>query len=166
MGIAIALISILTALHFAFGAPSFLIEQQGSFLAACAYSFFHANIWHLLVNCLAIWGLFAKSKQPRNHFAHLATALIIAILVSPLSALPPIGFSNIIYALIGLRTPALSSPWWRRWPVIVFLLASVAMIPVPTVASVPHLAAFAIAVGCAYLVRFYYTLTADARKYL
>lgn len=165
MGIAIVLISLLTGLFLIFGAPSFLAEQQGSLAAAASYSFFHANLWHLCINSVAIWGLYARRKASKP-VKDLAIAYVIAVLVSPLSALPPIGFSNVIYALIGLRTPAFSAPWWRRYPVWLFLGISAALIPFPQVSALAHLTAFAIAVGWASLRRFYLDLTADARKYL
>ena len=153
------IIILLIGLHV-LDTPDFLTER--TMQSALCYSFFHASWWHLAVNCIAIWGLFKTCKPCTD----LLYAYFIAVLVAPLSSLPPIGFSNIIYAMIGLRTPALSSPWWRKPIVLFFLFVTVAMIPIPQVAGLTHTVAFALGVGCASLKRFYHKLTGDVRRYL
>ena len=160
----IALIAVLTAVYFAFGIPDWL--RDGDYLLrACSYSFFHASIWHLAVNGLAIWSIFRKGdlcKACRD----LAISYIIAVIVFPFSVRPVIGFSNILYAMIGLRTPPLTSKWWRTPQVIVFLIVTVALLFIPRFSATTHIAAFILGIACAYLRRFNQSLVKDARRYL
>ena len=90
---------------------------------------------------------------------------IIAVLVYPLSIRPVIGFSNILYACLGLRTPPLSSPWWKQSSVIVFLVVTVALVFIPRFSATTHIAAFLLGMVGASLNRFYQSITNDARRY-
>ena len=105
-------------------------------------------------------------QESRTQPAQLATAFIIAVLVYPLSLRPVIGFSNVLYAYLGLRTPALSDRWWRRPEVITFLVVTVALVLVPRFSATTHIAAFALGMGVAALKRKYNDLTSDFRRYL
>lgn len=158
------LIAILVALYAIFGIPDWI--RDGDYLTrAITYSFFHASIWHLAVNSLAIWGIFRKDNLCKA-CRDLAVSYIIAVLVFPFSIRPVIGFSNILYAIIGLRTPPLSSKWWRTTPVIVFLIVTVAMLFIPRFSATTHIAAFILGIACAYVRRFNQSLVRDARRYL
>lgn len=91
---------------------------------------------------------------------------LIAVSVYPLALRPVIGFSNILYATLGLRTPSFKSSWWRKPAVITFLVVTVLMLFIPQFSAVTHIAAFAIGVGLAALHRSYLEFTKDARRYL
>jgi len=159
----IAIILVLVLLQAVFGIPDFM--QGGPYLErAVLYSFFHASWWHLAVNSLATWTIF--NPRRRTPPAQLATAFLIAVLVYPLSLRPVIGFSNVLYAYLGLRTPALSDRWWRRPEVITFLAVTVALVLVPRFSATTHIAAFALGMGVAALKRKYNDLTSDFRRYL
>lgn len=159
----IAIILALVLLQAAFGIPDFM--QGGPYWErAVLYSFFHASWWHLAVNSLAAWTIF--SPRRRASPARLATAFLIAVLVYPLSFRPVIGFSNVLYAYLGLRTPALSDRWWRRPEVITFLSVTVALVLVPRFSATTHIAAFALGMGGAALKRKYNDLTSDFRRYI
>lgn len=159
------IIALLVALHIAYGIPAFMTD--GAYLQrALFYSFFHASWWHLAVNGIAAWNIFAPSRKCSEMLLVLLVAFIIAVLVYPLSFRPVIGFSNVLYAVLGLRTPTLSSPWWKRPAVITFLVITVAMIFVPRFSATTHIAAFALGMAGASVKRHWLRLTQDARRYL
>ena len=158
------LIAILVALYAILGIPDWV--RDGSYLLrASTYSFFHASVWHLAVNSLAIWSVFRKDNLCKA-CRDLAISYIIAFIVFPFSVRPVIGFSNILYAVIGLRTPPLTSRWWRSSQVIVFLIVTVALVFIPRFSATTHIAAFLLGIGCAYVRRFNQSIVKDARRYL
>lgn len=158
----IVLILLLVAMQIAFGAPDYLLGTEHYWLRALSYSFFHASWWHLAVNCLAAWGIFVPSRKWSKM---LLWAFFIAVLVYPLSFRPVIGFSNVLYAVLGLRTPSLKSKWWRQPAVIVFLVVTVALVFVPRFSATTHIAAFVLGMAGASLKRGWLKLTSDARRY-
>lgn len=155
----VTIIALLVALQLALGIPDFM--TGGPYWSrALLYSFFHANWWHLAVNAIAAWSIFARDSKM------LLVAFLIAVLVYPLSWRPVIGFSNVLYAMLGLRTPPLSSPWWKQPAVITFLAITVAMVFIPRFSATTHIAAFALGMAVAYARRWWDSLTKDARRYL
>ena len=158
----IVLILLLVTLQAVFGIPAF-ISDGPYWQRALLYSFFHANWWHLAVNCLALWTIY---KHPCKPCRDLLFPFIIAVAVYPLSFRPVIGFSNVLYAALGLRTPSLRSRWWKQTPVIVFLIVTLAMVFIPRFSATTHIAAFLLGMGGAAIGRFHKSLTDDFRRYL
>ena len=161
----IVIIAVLVVLQAIFGAPSFLLGTEDYWLRALSYSFFHANWFHLAVMCLAIWLMFRPGIRCKP-CSDLLLSFIVAVLVYPLSFRPVIGISNMLYAVIGMRTPPLKSPWWRQSTVIIFLVVTVAMVFIPRISATTHIAAFLLGMGIASVRRYYHKLTQDARRYL
>ena len=157
------LILLLIALQWLVGIPDFMYDGP-YWERALLYSFFHGSWWHLAVNSLAIWTIFKPKYKTKP--LQFVTVYLIAILVYPISFRPVIGFSNVLYAVLGLRTPSLKSQWWRRTEVIVFLVVTVALIFVPRFSATTHIAAFILGMGCAALKRSYQRLANDFRRYL
>lgn len=156
-------IVLLTALQLAFGIPAFMTGGP-YWTRALLYHFFHANWWHLAVNAIAVWTIFDPKRKTTP--AQVATAYAIAVLVYPLSFRPVIGLSNVLYAVLGLRTPPLRNPWWKHPSVLAFLAITVAMVFIPRFSATTHIAAFALGMGGAALGRWWQKLTQDARRYL
>ena len=159
----IVLILLFVALQAVFGAPQFLLGTEHYWLRALSYSFFHASWWHLAVNAIATWSIFAPSRK--SNCLHFVIGCIISVLVYPLSLRPVIGFSNVLYAVLGLRTPSLKSKWWRQPSVIVFLLVTIALVFVPQFSATTHIAAFALGMAGAGIKRGWLKITQDARRY-
>lgn len=157
------LILLLVALQAVFGIPHFLADGP-YWQRALLYSFFHGNWWHLAVNSLAVWNIFVPSRKCSA--GRLVAAFVIAVLVYPLSLRPVIGFSNVLYAMLGLRTPALKSAWWKQPAVIIFLVITVALVFVPQFSATTHIAAFLCGMACAAVKRFHNDLSRDYRRYL
>ena len=155
------IISALVLLQALFGVPEFL-SSGPYWLRAIGYSFFHASWWHLAVNAVAILTIY---KRPCKPCRDLLFPFLFAVLVYPLSFRPVIGFSNVLYACLGLRTPPLSSPWWKQPSVIVFLLVTVAMVFIPRFSATTHIAAFLLGMLGASISRAYKSVTQDARRY-
>lgn len=158
------IIGALVALHAIFRVPQFFYGHTPLLLRSVAYNFFHVSWWHLAVNCLAVWTLFPPGRKVSGW--QLALALLIAVAVYPFSTRPILGASNFLYAYIGLRTPALESPWWRKTPTLVFLSVTVAMVFIPRIAGLPHIFSFAGGVFLAGTGRILKELTRDTRRYL
>lgn len=161
----IAVILSLVVAKALLGCPGWLSSPDTCYwLKASTYSFFHASWWHLAVNCLAAWTIFAPKK--RDNVLSLALGLVIAVIVYPLSFRPVVGISNILYAVIGMRTPAFSNPWWKSAPVIVFLVVTVLMVFLPQVSAVTHIASFLLGVAIASFRRWNARIERDVRKCL
>ena len=159
----VVLILLLALLQAFFGAPDFLLGAERYWLRALSYSFFHGRWWHLAVNSLAIWTIY---KQPCKPCRDLVVPFIIAVAVYPISIRPVIGFSNVLYAALGLRTPSLKSRWWRQAPVIAFLAITIALVFIPRFSATTHIASFLLGMAGAAAKRFYLDLSRDARRYL
>ena len=158
----IIIILVLVFIQAIFGVPDFYYGSISPWICAVAYSFFHANWFHLSVNCIAVWTIYKRCNPCRDLFV----SFLIAMAVYPLGLRPVIGFSNILYATLGLRTPSLRSSWWRQPAVITFLVVTVLMLFIPQFSAVTHIAAFILGMGCAALHRSYLEFTKDARRYL
>lgn len=144
----IVIIAIL-AVFYLFGDSTHLSE--GGLSSALLYPLYHANLFHLLANGFAIYTIF--SPQKKDNARALIIGYIVSVIVYPLSIRPLIGVSNILYAIIGLRTPPLSSQWWHTAPVRVFLCVTVAMVFIPQVAAITHVISFTIGIVVAHLLR-------------
>lgn len=158
------IIILLTALQACIGIPSFL-SDGGYWPRALAYSFFHGSWWHLAVNAIAVWTIY-NPKRPCKPCRDLVIPYMIAVAVFPIALRPVIGFSNILYAALGMRTPSLRSRWWRQPAVIVFLAVTIAMLFIPKFSATTHIAAFLLGMAGAAASRWWITLTKDARRYL
>ena len=161
----IVLIALLTVLYAAFGTPGWMLSGGAPYaVRAIVYPFFHASWWHLAVNALAIWTIYrpGRCKPCRD----LLIPYIISCIVYPLSLRPVIGISNVIYAALGMRTPPLSSPWWKQSTVIIFLVVTVALIFVPQFSATTHIAAFALGMAGASVSRWYNKLLKDVRRFV
>ena len=159
----ISLILVLVVLQAVFGIPDFMTDGP-YWQRALLYSFFHGSWWHLAVNCLAIWTIFRPEHKLKP--LQIVTVYLIAVLVYPLSFRPVIGFSNVLYAVLGLRTPSLKSKWWKQPAVIIFLVVTVALVFVPQFSATTHIAAFLLGMAGSAVKRFYQYLTRDCRRYL
>lgn len=159
----IVLILLLVALQAVFGIPDYMTDGP-YWQRALTYSFFHANWWHLAVNAIAAWTIFNPKYKLKP--LQIVTVYLIAVAVYPLAFRPVIGFSNVLYAVLGLRTPSLTSKWWKQPSVILFLVITVALVFIPQFSATTHIAAFILGMLCASLKRFYHELTKEAKRYL
>ena len=159
----VTVIALLIALRMAFGIPAFMTDGP-YWTRALLYSLFHASWWHLAVNAVAVWTIFDPRRNTRAW--QVTAACVIAVLVYPLSFRPVIGLSNVLYAVLGLRTPPLRNPWWKQPAVLAFLAITVAMVFLPRFSATTHIAAFLLGMGGAALERAWKRLTDDAGRYL
>lgn len=128
------------------------------------YSFFHGNWFHLAVNCIAIWGLY-NPKRPCKPCRDLIIPYIIALVVFPFALRPMIGFSNMLYAVIGIQTPDFKSPWWKSTNVQIFFAVTLVMAFIPRISAFTHILSFAAGVGMAIIRRGIQSLLDDAGPY-
>lgn len=150
--IRILVITICTLLFLLAGTPEWLSDCS-MLLRMTAYHFYHANIFHLAVNGLALWAIFSPLRKDNTYC--LIIGYVIATLAYPLSVKPCIGLSNIIYAVIGLRTPPFSDRWWRSMAAIVFFSVTLAMLLVPSIAGVTHVVSLAAGIAAANIKRLW-----------
>lgn len=158
--IRIIITGVLLSIYIAFGCPVSL--HSGSWHIAFAHNFFHANIFHLAVNCLSIWVLFKKGV--RYTIASLIWAFIIGSSSWCFTSADTIGFSNFIFATIGLRTPSLKNAWWRQSSAIIFFTATALMAMLPQVSGVTHLISFILGCIIAGASRIINSLSRDFRR--
>lgn len=158
--IRITILGILVTTQLLFGCPAFLHHDCG--YIALAHHFFHANIFHLAVNCLSVWTLFRKDIR------YTMTPLVLAYIIGTTSwfftSADVVGFSNIIFALIGLRTPSLSHSWWKQPVVILFLAITALMALLPQVSAVTHIVSFVLGCIVAGAYRVVNNLSRDFRR--
>lgn len=138
--------------------------MEDSLATMLTYHFLHANVFHLAVNCLAIWTMFPP--QRKDNLAQLIFGLAVSFIVYPLHVRPIIGISNLIFAVAGLRTPPLSHSWWRSSNALVYIGVMFLMLLLPQFSAVTHIASFAVGVLSACAVRAYKETRAYAERYL
>ena len=146
----VILIATCVLLYVLAGQPGWLADGPLA-LRMMSYHFFHANIAHLLVNGIAAATLFAP--RHRDNIRVFAAGFVIASLVYPLSAQPCIGISNILYAVIGLRTPPFTHRWWRSASVVTFLAVTASMLFIPGVSGLTHIVSLAAGIAAANIMR-------------
>lgn len=158
--IRIVLIGVLTAVMLLFGCPAFLHHDDACI--SLVHHFFHANLFHLAVNCYSIWNLFRRGVR------YSAFPLVLAFVFGTLSwfctSADAVGFSNIIFALVGLRTPSISSGWWKGRGVITFLSVNVFMLLLPQVSAITHVVSFALGCIAAGMIRSYNRISRDYHR--
>lgn len=147
-------------LQLLFGCPVFLHHDHGCI--SLVHHFFHANIFHLAVNCLSLWTIFRRDA--RYKIAPLVLAYIIGTVSWFCTSADVVGFSNILFALIGLRTPSLSHSWWKQPAVILFLAITTLMVFLPQVSAVTHIVSFALGCIVAGAYRVVNNLSRDFRR--
>jgi len=126
------------------GVPQWLTDTRWPLLCAMLYPLFHANLFHLAVNMIAVWPLYAP--QRKNKALLLLTSWFISCVVWPLAPHPVVGISNLLYASIGCLSPVLRPGYWRSPAVITFYVMTFAMVFLPFVAGWSHIAALALGI--------------------
>lgn len=156
----IVIVGILLTMQLLFGCPTFLHYDSG--YISLVHHFFHANIFHLAVNCLSVWSLFRKGYT--YSLALLIWAYIIASISWFCTSADVVGFSNIIFALIGIRTPSLKNRYWRDPAVIAFFAITILMALLPQVSAVTHVVSFVLGCMVAGAIRIVNSISSDFRR--
>lgn len=142
------------------GSVEWLLSQSYS-TQMMLYHFFHGNIFHLLANGLGIHFLL-----PRSKWWQLLLAYVIASLSVMVATMPVVGLSNIVYALIGLRSPSFKSAWWKHYGTLTFLAVTVLMLFFPRISAVTHIVSFAAGVGISVLIRWFKKIGSGSERYI
>ncbi len=108
---------------------------DASLLPHMTFAFFHANVFHLAANMMTLHLL-----QPSCRNLLAAYAISFATSFLAIAPLPTMGFSGILYVLIGIRTNLFTGrfSFWKGW-FVMFLFAGIAM---PNVNGLLHLFCF------------------------
>lgn len=125
------------------------------------YHFFHGNIFHLLANGLALHFLLPRVKPWQ-----LASAYVIASFSPIVATMPVVGISNIVYAIIGLRSPSFESAWWRHYGTITFLVVTLLMLFFSNIAAVTHVVCFVSGVVVSVSVRWFKKIGSGSERYI
>ncbi len=131
-------------------------------LTPCTYQFFHANIFHMLANGLALYTIFRPGRKDNIPVA--ALSYLISVLVFPLSHLTPIGISNMLYAAIGMRTPPFSNRWWTAAPTWTFHAVTILMLLIPHFSAVSHIYSYIMGICAAIVIRFLKDLSHEEER--
>ena len=148
--IRIVLTGILVTSMLLWGCPDYL--QTSGIHVALTYHIFHVNVFHLAANLLSIWLIFAKGRQ--YGWSNILIAYVIATTSWYCSSIPIAGISNMIFAMLGLRTPSLRDRWWRTSAVLTFLAVTAGLAFVPKISTGTHLMSFALGTIWASVQRF------------
>lgn len=156
----IYLIGIIAVLCFIFGDVEWLINI--SMVEKMAYHhFFHGNIFHLAVNLLTGYFVF-RGRDTRM----IVSSYIIGSLSFLASSVPVVGLSNMIYAMIGLRSPRFSHPWWRHPGTIIFMAVTLLMLFIPNISAITHIVSFCGGVVVAIIHREIQQTRNDSARYI
>lgn len=158
--IRIVIVGMLLSMQLLFGCPTFLHYDSG--YISLVHHFFHANIFHLAVNCLSVWSLFRKDV--RYSIAPLVFAYLIGTASWFCTSADVVGFSNILFALIGLRSPSLRHSWWKQPSVILFLAITALMALLPQVSAITHIVSFVLGCIVAGAIRIVNSICSDFRR--
>lgn len=161
------IILILTIIFLFIPKPEFLSDMDSFFwMRATAGQLFHANIFHLILNCMAVWNLFKVTpyRNARTIVTRSLIAFAIATLSYSVALRPVIGISNLLFAMIGMSTPALSHQWWKLRNTKVFLVVMVASLALPMLSATTHIFSFACGTLVAMVARQIDKLSNDVRR--
>ncbi len=148
-------------IYIFWGCPQWLMTDS-PVLRALVYPLFHANVFHLLCNSLALWTMFRGHRQ--HALFELIVGYIISCIVFPLATRPVVGISNLLFAVIGMRTPPFSmTRYWKNPTIITFYAANVIALLIPGISAVTHLAALALGITVAHIGRTLMTSHAECR---
>lgn len=137
----ILLIGILWIIFILTGTPHFFHGLPVA-VKCITYHFLHANIFHLAINCISVWYLFSERRPLRSNIRDFIVGFFLATISYLAVSSEIIGISNIIYAVLGFRTPSFSHSWWRSKPAIIFFCISAAMLFFPQFAALTHITSF------------------------
>lgn len=89
-----------------FVTPDYALQVVGlsdgsHFMSRMCYPFFHANIFHLLINSYALLSIFFLSN-PKPTDVIVSAAIAVLIPSSLLSGIPVVGMSVFIFAMTGV----------------------------------------------------------------
>lgn len=152
------IIVILGLAFLIFGCPSFLAEDGCLLARMVSYHFFHANIFHLLANCLSVWLVFRKIRV-----SDLIMAFLIASLTYLVATRPLVGFSNILFAIAGLRVSPKFFSFKNRF-FVTFIAVNGVMFCLPQLSALTHMLSFVVGFGWASLIRHIKSLDNDYRR--
>lgn len=125
------------------------------------HHFFHGNIFHLLANLLSLYFIVPRAKS-----WHLIAGYFIGSLSLLAVTNPVVGISNLIYAVIGLRSPSFDSWWWRHPGTKTFLMVTVLMIFIPNISATTHIVSFMVGVLVSVSVRWFKRIGNDSARYI
>lgn len=154
-GIRIIIIGVLYIIFMLWGCPAWLHHNE--WYVAFLHHFFHANLFHLAVNCYSLWHLY----RARHGVSKMPIAYLCATASWFFASADPVGASNFIFAFIGLCSPPLNHMWWRKRPTIIFLILNIAMLLLPQVSAITHIVSFALGCICACIGRRIKSLSRD-----
>lgn len=137
------------------------LMQQGFITQMFLHHFFHGNIFHLCANIFCIVFSFRYAKP-----WHLIPTYFIASVSILASSMPVVGFSNMIYAMIGLRSPSFTSKWWRQPGTIMFLVITAAMFLFRNVSAITHIISFVGGVMMSVSLRWLQKIQHDSARYI
>lgn len=137
------------------------LMEQGRGVQMFLHHFFHGNIFHLLVNLLSLYYIVPRAKG-----WHLILGYLIGSLSLLAATTPVIGFSNVIYGVIGVRSPSFDSYWWRHPGTRTFLIVTALMMFLPNVSAVTHIVSFVVGVFVSVSVRWFRKIGNGSARYI
>lgn len=154
------IVVLLLAVCYFFPKPGCLFTM--AWPAHVLHHFFHANVFHFAVNALALWTVLDPRTKPAWWI--LPLGFILGSVSYYFALKPVIGFSNILFAMAGMRTPSFNSAWWKSPNTIVFFAVMLLQVFMPWFSATTHIVAYVFGVGLASFIRFSKGLDYDTRR--
>ena len=154
------IILLLFAVFITGNAPRAWLLTEPQAVRCVLHHFFHANIFHLAVNCLAVWTMFPKGWSEHRE------ELLVSFAVGSLSALaapwPVIGFSNTLFSVLGYR--AARYGWYRTAQFVVLVAAVLLTAFIPGISGLTHILSLAGGFAASMAASTYRKLSSDYGK--
>ena len=129
--------------------------------AGCTlHHFFHANIFHLAANCLAVWTMFGKGWK--ESWKEILAAYIIGSLSFLAHPEATVGISNLLFAVLGMR--CIRNGWWRTRYFAVLWVTLIATAFIPSISGLTHCLSCAGGMLAGWISTKYKSLSEDYGK--
>lgn len=152
------IIILLSIIFLTLGCPDWLLyDNVPNLCKACSYQFFHANIFHLAVNCLSLYAIYRPTLLLNNRYLIKESMWAYAIsVVAWFTAFSPVvGISNYLFAVLGLRTPSFRSKWWMLPTTKTFIIVMFGLLLIPKISAFTHIVSFSLGIAVARLKEVY-----------
>ena len=126
-------------------------------IGALTHHFLHANIFHLAVNCLAVWTMF--NTRWKDSWMELLAGLFLGAVAYAIAGQDVVGFSNVLFAVLGIRY--FKYEWYKTSYACVLPIAIIISSVIPGISVLTHFFSFLGGVLVAWSAGVYARLSKD-----
>lgn len=109
--------------------------ETNGVLRAFIHNFIHANWAHLAVNAMSLWAVAPDVKLFAKGISGGTIAWLVCV---PFLAADPIGMSDALFCMVGIRVASRGGQWWKtQWFITVSVVLALTMV-LPHVSGLTH----------------------------